>query len=198
MLTIGICVGFVFVIVVISSLYLVPTYALKKPDSVSGDYFDPPRTVFGFRGGGVILTGDHTFSITLTEEFTRYDKDLEVVKGEIGYKFRQTQPKYGEEVTYNQNVSVDVNDLPQTFYFNVSFTQPGEYFMDKYSSYTTTTWPSEGAYHSTSVVERFSKALKEDGYCKTSGLLRMPKPDFSTIICISESKRQELKERGWP
>lgn len=198
MLTIGICVGFVFVIVVISSLYPVPTYALKKPDSISGDYFDPPRAVFEFPRSGLLLTGNHNIaSITLTKEFTRYDEDLEVVNGEIGYKFIRQEPIYRAEVAYIQNVSIDVSDLPQTFYFNISFTEPGRYFMINYAHYTTTTWPGDGAYNSIDVVESPSKALKENGYCKTSGLLPMPKPDFSTIICISESKRQELIERGW-
>lgn len=49
------------------------------------------------------------------------------------------------------------------------------------------------------VVDKHSKAMKNDGYCKSSfpEFTLVIKPDFSTGVCVKIDTAKILRERGW-
>lgn len=51
-----------------------------------------------------------------------------------------------------------------------------------------------GTFH---VVEKYSRALDEDGRCTMEGFITVIKSDYSTVVCTSIETMRELKDRGW-
>lgn len=47
------------------------------------------------------------------------------------------------------------------------------------------------------VVDKFSKAIGENGVCKNENLNRLIKHDYSTLVCVNSDTYWKLKERGW-
>lgn len=47
------------------------------------------------------------------------------------------------------------------------------------------------------VVEKYSKAVDQKGNCKNPELMKVMKPDYSTVVCVKHDTVSILKERGW-
>ncbi len=47
------------------------------------------------------------------------------------------------------------------------------------------------------VVDKFSKAIDDDGVCKNENFRRLIKHDYSTLVCVDFDTAWKLKERGW-
>ena len=148
---------------------------------------------------GLKKVGNYTVSVTLTEKYKKFDT-FDSLKGEIGYAFTSRGGDHYNrtKVQFYQNVDVPADELPKTFYLNISLPEAGSFTITLHTSFPELKFSRGGnMWNSLAVVEDYGMAVNEDGKCKTSGLHRVIRPDYSSMACVSEPTKHVLKERGW-
>ena len=97
-----------------------------------------------------------------------------------------------------QIFSFKPEELPQSIKFPFTPQTNGKYFMILYHDFGSSPYTyNKGAFGSFLVVEKFSKAVDEDGECKKKEFRRIIKHDYSSVVCVSPSSISALKARGW-
>ena len=97
----------------------------------------------------------------------------------------------------SKTIETNQYEFPIIVNFTVSFEKKGVY---QYSFFERSVDPggsggSQGGGYL--VVAKYSKAIDENGTCKNTELLTLPKHDFSTLVCVTAETHHELITRGW-
>ena len=88
-------------------------------------------------------------------------------------------------------------ELPIIVNFTINFEETG---LHQYRYFEQRKGPNLGGGSSGGgymVVSQYSKAVTDDGSCKNTELLPLPKHDFSKLVCVTPHGHHELITRGW-
>jgi len=90
-------------------------------------------------------------------------------------------------------------DIKNRFYIKFQFTleDQGQYTYQFYQHTDIFQGPTSGGMGGFVVVQKYSKALDEDGQCRKDNFTRVIKHDYSTVACTTVETFFELKERNW-
>lgn len=149
---------------------------------------------------GLKQIGNYTFSITLLKELTLYEKleenNIDTIRGEIGFGFASTQEEKLTKKFY-KNIEVKPEDLPKTFYIDVSLNETGSYMSINHAIYFNLSHKGGNMFSGFKVVEKISKAINENWDCKRPELITLVKYDYSTAVCVTPNTANELIKRGY-
>lgn len=174
-----------------------------------------------------ILEAKREYYVIQKVEFEQKDlpKDNTKINGTVGYAFhhgdKMIRPPMGENVTneekqeFMRNLSKNYEEFRKTsttkdsyefiigiknpFYikFPIKFEQLGLYTYQFYQKTDLKEGPGGASMGGLVVVGKYSKALDDDGLCRTEGLTRTIKYDYSTVVYTSLETHHELRDRGW-
>lgn len=172
-------------------------------DVLAYEISGPTESVIFTSMNKIKALGTYTFGVTLTD-LLKDGNDNEIL-GELGYGFKPSGADRSETKYFYMNFSVSPDELPRTFYIDVSFTDTGKISVTKHYSFSQIThhayanvYPKGGSiFSSFYVVGEYGKAADEHGNCKNAERSPVIRPDFSSIACVYDSTRAELAERGW-
>ncbi len=124
--------------------------------------------------------------------------DTDPIHQEFMNKVQEQQKEFPKQSSIGQSYNFVV-DIDNPFYIKFPFVinQAGQYTYLFYHTTDMFQGPGSGGMGGFVVVEKYSRALDEDGICKNEGLTRLIKHDYSTVACTSVETFFELKARGW-
>lgn len=149
---------------------------------------------------GLKQIGNYTFSITLLKELTLYEKleerGVDIIRGEIGFGITSL----GDEkptVQFYKNIEVKPEELPKTFYIDVSLSETGSYMISNHAVYDNLINKGGDVWNAFKVVKKISKSINENWNCKNPELIILVKHDYSTAVCVKQNTANELIKRGY-
>lgn len=149
---------------------------------------------------GLKQIGNYTFSITLLKELTSYEElkenNIDTIQGEIGFGFASTKEEKPIKKFY-KNIEVKPEDLPKTFYIDVSLNETGSYMIIKHAIYFNLSHKGGDMFNGFKVVKKISKSINENLDCKNPELITLVKYDYSTAVCVKPNTANELIKRGY-
>lgn len=92
-----------------------------------------------------------------------------------------------------------VVDAENPFYikFPIQINNSGQYTRQYYKITHMFEGPSGFAMGGLTVVDKYSKAVNENGICKNEAFRLLIKHDNSNLVCVDPADTLKLKERGW-
>jgi len=174
-----------------------------------------------------ILLARTQYYVILKVEFEQKDlpNDNTQVIGTVGYAFQEgdkmLHPPMNENVTqeeamvfmkrlqqYNiefrqastiSNSYEFIVDVKKPFYvkFPIQIEQSGLYTYQFFERTDILEGPSSNAMGPLVIVEKYSKALDEEGKCKNEKFSRIIKHDYSSMACVYPSTVSKLQDSGW-
>jgi len=140
------------------------------------------------------------YSFRLGDQMLRppFDEEDESVHREFMDKVQEQQKEFPKNSPIGESYSFVV-DVSNPFYIKFPFiiNQTEQYTYMFYHTTDMFQGPAGAGMGGFVVVQKYSKALDENGTCKTDGLVRMIKHDYTTVVCTSVETFFELKARGW-
>jgi len=149
---------------------------------------------------GLKQIGNYTFSITLLKELILYEElqenNIDIIQGEIGFGFIPLD-KDKHIIKFYKNIEVKPEELPKTFYIDVSLNETGSYMISKHAIYHNLNHKGGDIWNAFKVVKKISKSINENWDCKNPELITLVKYDYSTAICVKQNTANELIKRGY-
>jgi len=184
-------------IIVLSLVVLIPQ-ALAKPVLApdAPKYFDYLFTDMEGNPDRIYLTGQQIQFIKNIEN----DRDY-VLTGDLELKLDENSRDFYEIILeYQFTVPIGQTDTPNTFW---TPEQSGFYKFSIITNYDNPTGEDEGVlvheegFDHFTVVDKFSKAFHPDNLNCRLDFYPIVKPDYSTVVCVSNDTMDILAKRGW-
>jgi len=173
-----------------------------------------------------ILQAGKEYHIIQKVEFQAKDlKNATNVKATVGYAIQQgdkmIRPPMGENVTdaehqvfasqipqrnleFSQSSAIRnsfdfIVDVENPFYikFPIQINESGQYTRQYYKITHMFEGPSGFGMGGLVVVDKYSKAVDENGRCKNENFRLLIKHDYSNLVCVNPENALKLKEIGW-
>jgi len=165
-------------------------YVIQKVD-FSDDNFAKNST-FSAVVGYAIQKGDKMIPFPKGENVTDADHQ------EFSEKMRKLRNEFYQESEIAESFEFVVNS-EKPFYVKSSLTieESGKYTRQYYEKLKFSPAIMGSNMGGLVVLDKFSKAIDENGKCKNDEFRYLIKHDFSTAVCVEPSSALKLKERGW-
>lgn len=147
-----------------------------------------------------------TFSVVVGYALQRGDTMLHPPRGENvtdadHQEFMKKGQKQNIEFSQESDIAKSfefVADIDKPFYVKspIIIEESGQYTGQYYKKLKSSPI-SSSSMGGLVVVDKFSKAVDENGICKNNDFRRIIKHDYTTLVCVDPSNVFELKERGW-
>ena len=171
-----------FVFFIVFFIFTVPFVFAYHSDTLESNFNSKNGTAL------TALKMGEAIDIIFTYDF-RNDK---IFDGNVYYNIAENS----KLITQSKNFTI--SEIPKTFKFSYTPQDVGIFPFTKGSiSHDGIGGGEQG--QSILVLEKFSKAMKFNGQCKSSfpEFSLVAKPDFSTAACVKMDTKQVLQERGW-
>ena len=148
-----------------------------------------------------------TFSAVVGYAFTKGDKMIPFPKGENITD--EEHQEFAEKSRKLNNGFYQTSEFAKSFEFKINpekpflvkspfvLQEPGKYTHQFYKKLKNSPAVSNSNMGSTIVVEKFSKAMDEDGTCDNENHRILIKHDYSTVACVTGETAWKLIGRGW-
>lgn len=153
------------------------------------------------------FAANSTFSAVVGYAFEKGDKMVPFPKGEnvtdaehqeFGENMRELNNKFYQTSTFAKSFEFKVNsEKPFLVKSPFILLESGKYTHQFYTKLKNSPAVSDSNMGSTIVVEKFSKAMDENGVCKNENHRILIKYDYSTVACVGGETALKLIERGW-
>ena len=153
------------------------------------------------------FAANSTFSAVVGYAFEKGDKMIPFPKGEnvtdaqhdkFARDSRELRNKFYQTSEFSKSFELEVNS-EKPFLIKSSFTlpEPGKYTHQFFKKLKNSPALSNSNMGSTIVVEKFSKAMNENGTCENENHRILIKHDYSTVACVTGETALKLIGRGW-
>jgi len=166
-------------------------YIVQKAEFTASSFGDKDTRV-NATIGYAIQTGDQILRPPMHENATDAEHEEFMMKMQKQSEvFPQQSP-----IKYSYDFVVDVKN---PFYIKFPFVieEPGQYTRQFYKNTHISQGPGSSGMGGLAVVDKFSKAVDENGECKNAEFRRLIKHDYSNLVCVDPASIWKLKERGW-
>ena len=140
------------------------------------------------------IVGSHEITVKFTEDIMK-ESTIDHVSGKLIYLIKNQDT--GVHQDYVKNFNFTSSELPKEIKFDITFENSGNYLESKQILFSGMDKQPIHYYNSINVVEKLSKAVNDNGFCKNSQLNEVIRPDYSSIVCVKDTTVNILKERGW-
>ena len=162
---------------------------------------------------GQILERNYLYSGFFTDENTRISQHVHEVGQKVKYQQRfdnnstNSDQKGTLKLIFYHSITHDDFEHLKTFDFNIklqtyeifeidyTFTKTGSFVIETVPTIAEPYYLGGNSYLF-SVVDKYSKAYEKDSGCNEN-FRSVTKPDYSTVVCVSENTYRELLQRGW-
>ena len=124
--------------------------------------------------------------------------DTDPIHQEFMNKVQEQQKEFPKQSPIGESYTFGV-DINNPFYIKFPFVinQAGQYTYLFYQTTDMFQGPGSGGMGGFVVVDKFSKAIDENGACKNDDFRRLIKHDYSTVVCVNSETAWKLIGRGW-
>jgi len=142
--------------------------------------------------GCAIQPGDQILRPTMHENATDAEHE------EFMMKIQEQQQEFPQQSPIGDSYDFVV-DIENPFYIKFPFVieESGQYTRQFYKNTHIFEGPSSSGMGGLVAVEKFSKAVDENGVCKNDNFRRLIKHDYSTVACVGSQTAWQLIGRGW-
>ena len=167
-------------------------YAIQKAD-FEAENFGNKDTNVAATIGFAILPGDLIPHPPMGENVT--DTDYEA----FNFQMLKQNEEFSKQKEVIGNSYDFVVNIKNPFYIKFPFIieESGQYTRQFYKETHIFEGPTGYGMGGLAVVDKFSKAVDENGVCNNEELRRIIKHDYSSLVCVEYSTSFKLKERGW-
>ena len=148
-----------------------------------------------------------TFSAVVGYAYQKGDKMIHPPRGENvtdaeHREFAENNWKLNDEFYQHSEIAKSFEfkiTVEKPFYVksSLAFDEPGLYTHQYYKKLKNSPAILSSNMGSLTVVDKFSKAVGEDGICKNDDFRRLIKHDYSTLVCVDSDTAWKLIGRGW-
>ena len=148
-----------------------------------------------------------TFSAVVGYAYQKGDKMIHPPRGENvtdveHQEFAEDNRKLNDEFYQHSEIAKSFEfkiTVEKPFYVKspLAFDESGLYTYQYYKKLKNSSATKGSSMGSLVVVDKFSKAVDEDGICKNENFRRLIKHDYSTLVCVDSDTAWKLIGRGW-
>lgn len=117
---------------------------------------------------------------------------------EFSIQMRKQNNEFYQNAEFTKSFELKVH-AEKPFLVKSSFVleESGKYTHQFYKKLKNSPAVSNSNMGGTTVVEKFSKAMSENGRCENENHRILIKHDYSAVVCVKGETALKLKERGW-